>query len=115
MGADRASRQHGFGGIPGFIRQSSGPGWALIGDAAYFKDPITAHGITDALRDAELLATAVVEAISGARSEQAAMADYAATRDRLSDDLFGVTDEIATYAWEIDEVPSLMRRVSAPQ
>ena len=41
------------------------------------------------------------------------MADYAATRDRLSDDLFRVTDEIATYAWDIDEVPSLMRRVSA--
>ena len=38
---------HGWGGIPGFVRQSSGPGWALIGDAAYFKDPITAHGITD--------------------------------------------------------------------
>ena len=112
-GAERASRQHGWGGIPGFVRQSSGPGWALIGDAAYFKDPITAHGITDGLRDAELLATAVVEAISGARSERAAMADYAATRDRLSEELYRVTDEIATYAWDIDEVPSLMRRVSA--
>ena len=36
----------------------AGPGWALVGDAGYFKDPITAHGITDALRDAELLAGA---------------------------------------------------------
>ena len=42
----------------GFLRQAYGPGWALVGDAGYFKDPLTAHGITDALRDAELLANA---------------------------------------------------------
>jgi 2-polyprenyl-6-methoxyphenol hydroxylase-like FAD-dependent oxidoreductase len=50
-----------FPGAPGFLRHAAGPGWALVGDAAYFKDPLTAHGITDALRDAELLARAVVE------------------------------------------------------
>jgi len=27
---------------PGFLRRASGPGWALVGDAGYFKDPITA-------------------------------------------------------------------------
>ena len=54
-----------FPGQPGWIRASAGPGWALVGDAAYFKDPITAHGITDALRDAELLARAVLEAPRG--------------------------------------------------
>ena len=40
---------------------SVGPRWALVGDAGYFKDPITVHGITDALRDAELLANAVLD------------------------------------------------------
>ena len=44
----------------GFFRQSFGPGWALVGDAGYFKDPLTAHGITDALIDAELLANAAL-------------------------------------------------------
>jgi flavin-dependent dehydrogenase len=44
----------------GYIRQSYGPGWALVGDAGYFKDPISAHGLTDGLRDAELLARAVI-------------------------------------------------------
>ena len=111
--AERASRQHGWAGVPGFVRRSHGPGWALVGDAAYFKDPITAHGITDSLRDAELLATAVVEAASGVRTERAAMADYVSIRDRLSADLYQVSDEVATYAWDIDEVPGLMRRVSA--
>jgi flavin-dependent dehydrogenase len=52
---------HGFPGHPGYLRRPWGPGWALVGDAAYFKDPITAHGISDALRDAELLALAVGE------------------------------------------------------
>ncbi len=47
-----------FAGRQGFLRQAYGPGWALVGDAGYFKDPLTAHGITDALRDAELLANA---------------------------------------------------------
>ena len=30
------------------------PGWALVGDAGWWKDPLSTHGITDALRDAEL-------------------------------------------------------------
>ena len=57
-----------FPGRPGWIRASAGPGWALVGDAGYFKDPITAHGITDALRDAELLARAVLGAPRGDRA-----------------------------------------------
>src|SRR5262249_49071887 len=36
----------GFAGHPGIFRPAWGPGWALVGDAGYFKDPITAHGIT---------------------------------------------------------------------
>ena len=43
---------------------ASGPGWALVGDAGYHRDPITGHGITDAFRDAELLADAVHSALS---------------------------------------------------
>ena len=50
----------GFAGAHGFMRRPCGPGWALVGDAGYFKDPLTAHGITDALRDAELLARAML-------------------------------------------------------
>ena len=42
--------------LPNVVRQPYGPGWALVGDAGYHRDPITGHGITDAFRDAELLA-----------------------------------------------------------
>ena len=52
----RLGRLHGYPGHSSYLRQCSGPGWALVGDSAYFKDPLTAHGITDALRDSELLA-----------------------------------------------------------
>ena len=70
---------------PGFVRRSCGPGWALVGDAGYFKDPITTHGMTDALRDAELLADAVLEVLAGARAGGGRRwRRYQATRDRLS-------------------------------
>ena len=52
------------------------PGWALVGDAGYNKDFVTAQGILDAFRDAELCATALHESFSGTRSFDEAMADY---------------------------------------
>jgi 2-polyprenyl-6-methoxyphenol hydroxylase-like FAD-dependent oxidoreductase len=86
-----------FPGTPGFLRRAAGPGWALVGDAAYFKDPLTAHGITDALRDAELLARAVT-----AGSDEA-LTGYQSTRDELVKSLFDVTDRIASFEWNLDE------------
>ena len=56
---------HGWRGVPGYVRRSFGPGWALVGDAGYFKDPITTHGLTDALRDAEILSDAVLAVHAG--------------------------------------------------
>jgi 2-polyprenyl-6-methoxyphenol hydroxylase-like FAD-dependent oxidoreductase len=88
----------GFPGETGFIRQSWGTGWALVGDAGYFKDPLTAHGITDALRDAELLASAVADGRASALSE------YQTTRDELARGLFEVTDEIASFNWDLTSV-----------
>jgi flavin-dependent dehydrogenase len=97
----------GFGGHRGFIKRSTGPGWALVGDAGYFKDPLTAHGITDALRDAELLARAIM------KGSAEALADYQRTRDDLSRSLFELTDEIASFAWTDDSLQSLHRAFSS--
>ena len=91
----------GFAGLPGYFRQSHGPGWALVGDAGYFKDPLTAHGITDALRDAELLAEACADGTN------AGFARYQATRDELSVRLFEITDRIASLEWDLDEAKEL--------
>lgn len=97
----------GFGGHTGFIKRSSGPGWALVGDAGYFKDPLTAHGITDALRDAELLARAIIKGTA------AALTDYEATRLDLSRRLFEITDGIASYTWGDRDVQALHRAFSS--
>ena len=89
----------GWAGIPGHVRQSWGPGWALVGDAGYYKDPITTHGMSDGLRDAELLADAVLDVLAGA-PEPIAMAAYQDDRDRLSMRLFDATEEVARYDWD---------------
>ena len=102
-----------FTGHPGFLRRPWGPGWALVGDAGYWKDPLTAHGLTDALRDAELLARAVVAAASGDVSEADAFADYQDTRDRLSLPLFVITDAIASQRWTDTEIGALLLELSA--
>lgn len=108
-----AGRIHGWGGHPGFVRLSRGPGWALVGDAGYFKDPLTTHGMTDALRDAELLSDAILETLTGVAAEASGLARYQATRDRLSQRLFDATESVASYAWDLDEVRGLIRNVSA--
>jgi hypothetical protein len=51
--------------VPNFSRRPFGLGWALVGDTGYNEDFITAQGITDAFRDAELCATALDETLSG--------------------------------------------------
>jgi 2-polyprenyl-6-methoxyphenol hydroxylase-like FAD-dependent oxidoreductase len=101
-----SGKLRGFAGHPGFLRQPVGPGWALVGDAAYFKDPLTAHGMTDAMRDAELLARAV------AAGGDASLAGYQAARDGLVRGLLDVTDRIASFEWDLEEVKELHRTLS---
>jgi 2-polyprenyl-6-methoxyphenol hydroxylase-like FAD-dependent oxidoreductase len=101
-----------FGGHPGLMRRAWGPGWALVGDAGYWKDPLTAHGLTDALRDAELLARAIVAA-SGGASEHEALAHYQRTRDRLSLPLFTITDTIAGQSWTDADIGALLLQLSS--
>ena len=110
--APPGGRLRGFPGAPGYVRSCGGPGWALVGDAAYYKDPITAHGITDALRDAELLARAVLDAPNGGRAQLDALQDYQHTRDRLSEKLFDTTERIASYQWDLTELRAHLRALS---
>lgn len=80
----REDRFIGLAGMPTYFRQSHGDGWALVGDAAYHKDPITAQGISDAFRFAELLADAIHAGLSGERPLADALADYQRRRDELA-------------------------------
>jgi flavin-dependent dehydrogenase len=111
--AGPAGRLYGWAGLPGFLRQAHGPGWALVGDAGYFKDPITTHGMTDALRDAQLLVDAVMAAHRGDIHERVAMARYQSIRNRLSARLFDATEAVAGYDWDTPTIQRLLREVSA--
>jgi len=95
-----------WSGHHGYLRRSHGPGWALVGDAAYYKDPISAHGLTDALRDAELLATALASAADGG-SETDALAGYERERDLQSLRTFEVTSAIAGFGWDLEQLRAM--------
>jgi 2-polyprenyl-6-methoxyphenol hydroxylase-like FAD-dependent oxidoreductase len=99
--ADRiraARREARFVGtaVPNYFRKPYGPGWALVGDAGYNKDFITAQGMHDAFRDAELCATALDEAFSGTHSLETAMGAYQATRDTQVLPMYQLTTQLAT-------------------
>ncbi len=100
-------------GQPGYIRRCHGPGWALVGDAGYFKDPISAHGLTDALRDAELLARAVSGGLRDDGSLDDALENYQTERDRLSIPLFDIVDHISSQQWDDTEIADLLLHLSS--
>ena len=93
--ATRVERFAG-GGVPNFFRKPFGPGWALVGDAGYTKDPVTAQGISDAFRSAEWCADALDEVFNGGRSYDDAMADYQRLRDDRALPIYEFTTQLAT-------------------
>jgi 2-polyprenyl-6-methoxyphenol hydroxylase-like FAD-dependent oxidoreductase len=106
-GAKREARFAGTA-VPNYFRKPFGPGWALVGDAGYNKDFITAQGITDAFRDAELCTTALDESLSGARSFDDAMGDYQSTRDEHVFPMFEFTCQLATLEPPPPEMQQLL-------
>ena len=93
--ARRESKFIGSAELPGYVRKPFGPGWALVGDAAYHKNPITAMGINDAFRDAELLANALDDHFSRNRPYGQGMSDYQRTRDHDALPVYDFTDDFA--------------------
>jgi flavin-dependent dehydrogenase len=96
-------RLHTWIGRPGYVRQAHGPGWALVGDAGSFLDPLSTHGITDALRDAEALAGCVAR--TGTFDD---LDEFASTRARVIGGTFDVVDRLARYGWDL---PQLQRQL----
>jgi flavin-dependent dehydrogenase len=82
---------------PNQLRQAFGPGWALVGDAGYHRDAVTAYGISDAFRDAELLAVALDQALMGVAEETTALAAYQHQRDQALREIFELTCALAAY------------------
>ncbi len=83
--------------LPNHVRRATGPGWALVGDAGYHRDPITGHGMTDAFRDADLLAEAADRALRDPSEETAAMRDFELQRDRALAETFRLTRALGAF------------------
>src|SRR3954453_7857005 len=103
-------RSHQFG-----ARQSSrasfeslgGEGWALAGDAGYHKHPLSAQGITDAFRDADLLCDAIDDAFSGRRPLEVALPEFERRRNEAVMGMYESTCERARTEPPSPEVRAL--------
>jgi len=110
--AERTSRVRGMLSAPNQVRRAAGAGWALVGDAAGHRDPVTGHGITDAYRDAELLAVALDAALRGDVEEPVALDAYERTRRQELADIFELSWRMAAYP-PVPEFTELTRRLGA--
>jgi flavin-dependent dehydrogenase len=111
-GATRESKPVGAV-MRNFYRQSNGPGWALVGDAGYHKDAVTAQGISDAFLDAESLVDAIDEAFSGRRPWDVTMAARQDARDRRTRAMFELTCQFASMDPPSEESAQLFAAVAA--
>jgi flavin-dependent dehydrogenase len=89
------------------VRQAHGAGWALVGDAGSYLDPLSTHGITDALRDAETLARCVR---TGTLDD---LEEFAAIRAQVINATFDVVDRIAGYGWDIAQLRNHLLELSS--
>jgi flavin-dependent dehydrogenase len=114
-GAKRESKFVGSAELPGYFRKPFGPGWVLVGDAGYHKNPITAMGINDAFRDAELVAGALDDAFSETRPFDEGMSDYQRTRDEVAMPVYEFTAEFASMEPPPPEMQQLIGAMQGNQ
>jgi flavin-dependent dehydrogenase len=108
----RETRWFSFRAQPGRFRRPYGPGWALVGDAGYYKDPVTGLGISDAFIGAQLLSDAVVSSLGTAGLDDA-LRGYHERRDALAADLYDITHQFADLQWTNDDLFEMFLRFGA--
>ena len=113
-GAKRETRWAGAV-MSNFFRKPFGPGWALVGDAGYHKDSITAQGISDAFHDAELCANALDESFTGIRSFDEALGEYQRARDQRVQAMYEFTCQLATLEPPPPEMQQLLGAIRGNQ
>ncbi|SNT62253.1 2-polyprenyl-6-methoxyphenol hydroxylase [Asanoa hainanensis] len=113
----RAKREERIVGtsVPNYFRLPYGPGWALVGDAGYCRDFITAQGITDAFLDAERLAEALEAALAGKEAYDSALAGYHAARDTRAMPVYQMTLQIAALQPPDEQMVQLVSAIAGKQ
>lgn len=89
-GATNMSKVRSTADLSAYYRRSSGPGWALAGDAGHFKDPVTGNGMRDALRHGRLLGEAAAPVLHDPSRLDEALRTWEHGRDQ---------DTLSTYHW----------------
>ena len=114
---EKGHREERFVGgvVPNYFRKPFGPGWALVGDAGYLKDPCTAEGITDAFHCAELLSDAIDSGFNGHRPINDAMEGYEQERNDSALPLYDFTCQLATLAPPPPEMEQLLAALKGNQ
>lgn len=92
---------------PNFFRKPFGPGWVLVGDAGYLKDPITAMGITDAFIDAERCAQGLDKVFRGGHPFEEVMGEHQRVRDEQALSMYELTCQLATLEPPTPEMQQL--------
>ena len=111
----RVARVVGTGDLPGFFRTPYGRGWALAGDAGYHRDPLTAQGISDAFRDAQLLTEAIDAGLAGRQPLAEALAGYQRRRDEASVAMYELTCQRAALEPPTPQMTQLVAALAGNQ
>jgi len=93
----RAERLRTAPDQPNTFRCPHGPGWALVGDAGVVMDSVSAQGMTNALRDASSLSTALVAGLGGSLPLAAALRGHQRRRDRVVRGMYEFTVGLAAF------------------
>ncbi len=110
-GGTREGRISGTHVLPNFFRQSSGPGWALIGDAALHRDPITAQGITNAFTHAAILGEELDLAFREEKPLDSATMRYHDRQFELLKPMFDYTVHLAMLQPLPDELKAMLPQI----
>jgi flavin-dependent dehydrogenase len=115
----RAGRQeerfYGAADLPNFLRKPYGPGWALVGDAGCHKDPCMALGVCDAFRDADLLACAIDDGLSGRLPLPAALGGYEEHRNTATMQLYRENADQAQFKPVPEDVVAIRAAIREDQ
>jgi flavin-dependent dehydrogenase len=108
--ATRTSKIMGLTPHKSFYRKPYGPGWALVGDAGYYRDPLLGQGINDAVRDADALAAALDDVFSGRVERESALSAYEQQRNAATAGVYNIT---ALLCRDLDPSPEVMQMLAA--
>jgi 2-polyprenyl-6-methoxyphenol hydroxylase-like FAD-dependent oxidoreductase len=103
------------GAVPAWFRKPYGDGWALVGDAGYNKDPITAQGITDAFLDSERCTEAIDSWLRDGKPFDDVMGAWHQARDAKAMPIYEFTAQLASLAPPPPELIQLLGAVHGNQ